>query len=62
MSTDRLATICTSEKSTCSWVALHLVSQEDGNIELCVVLAMAACHASDPTDLQRHGSTLRGTG
>lgn len=56
MTTNRLATVCTSEKSACSRIALHLVGQEDGNIELCVLLAMAVCRASDSTDLQQRGS------
>jgi hypothetical protein len=38
---NRLATISASEKRTGSWITLHLVGQENGNVELCVVLAMS---------------------
>jgi hypothetical protein len=34
----RLATISTSKESTCAWVALDLIGQENGDIELCTML------------------------
>jgi hypothetical protein len=34
MTTNGFATICASEQSACTWIALHLVGQENGDIEL----------------------------
>jgi hypothetical protein len=34
MSTNRLTTIGSGEESTCSWITLHLVGQENGDVEL----------------------------
>jgi hypothetical protein len=36
----RLATISASEESTRAWIALHLVGQENGDVELCTMLVL----------------------
>jgi hypothetical protein len=40
VTTDGLAAICTSEESACSGIALDLVGQEHGDVELCITLVV----------------------
>jgi hypothetical protein len=49
MTSNRLATISASKESTCAWITLHLVGQENGDVELWTMLVVSSSLFMRPT-------------